>query len=239
MKKPDVTLILPCYNEDEHLESSVKRIFKVLLKATFTSEVIFIDDKSTDNTRKMLKLIKKAYNRYNVRIFYHSHNKGRGATVSEGIMKSKGEIVGYIDIDCEVSPTYIPQFVKAIQSGYDLSVAERVYRISTSTIPRWMLSKVYRKMVNFLFNLNLDTEAGYKFFKRKKILPLLYKIKSNHWFWDSEIIIYSYLSGLKIQSIKVVFTRRGDKTSTVRLIPDTVDYFKNLYRLKKKLGTKI
>lgn len=236
MKKPDLTLILPCYNEDEHINESIKKIFFELQKLKISWEVIFIDDRSTDNTREMLKLIKKEYNRYNIRIFYHSHNKGRGTTVAEGIFKAKGKIAGYIDIDCEISPIYIKSFINLINESVDMVVAKRKYEFHLKSLHRYLSSSVYAFISKFIFNLPIsDSEAGYKFFNTKRIIPILKKTNDNHWFWDTEVVVRTKLANLTIKEFPVIFRRRNDKTSTVKLFSDTIEYIRNLIRLKIEL----
>lgn len=236
MRKPLVSLILPCFNEEEHIQSSVDRIFSVLKKADFFSEVIFVDDKSTDNTRFYLKNISKKYKFLPTKIILHKKNMGRGASVSDGIKESKGKIVGFIDIDCEISPDYIPIFINAVKNGYNLVTAQRIYEFNILSIHRWLASKIYALFVKKLFNLPLnDTEAGYKFFLRDKIIPVLDKVKDSYWFWDTEIILRAKISKLKMLGIPTVFIRRKDKTSTVKIFQDTLKYIKGIIRLRKEL----
>ena len=84
-----------------------------------------------------------------------------------------------------------------------------------------------------------DTEAGYKFFRRKKILPVLKQVKDKRWFWDTEIIALGYLNGLKIKEIKVLFKRRSDKTSTVNLFRDTLEYIWSLLVFRSQMRDRI
>lgn len=236
MQKPKLSLILPCYNEGEHLIGSVEKIFNILNYLPFSSEVIFIDDKSSDNTRFLLKKIQKKYKSISLKAIFHKKNMGRGATVSEGIRKSKGDIVGFIDVDCEIAPHYVPIFVKAVKSGYSIVTAHRIYEFSFLSVHRWLASKIYALLVKKVFNLSLnDTEAGYKFFLKDKIIPVLDKIKDSYWFWDTEILVRASIAKLKILEIPVVFVRRKDKTSTVKIIQDTLKYLKGIIRLRKEL----
>ncbi len=229
----DVSLILPCYDEAQHFEPSVDRIIDVLDRSDFSWEIIFIDDKSKDDTAMMIKNYIRRYPRKHLAAYFHQVNRGRGATVAEGIEKSQGKIVGYIDIDLEVPPDYIPRFIESVENGADVAAGWRIYDFTLRSLPRWFASKGY----NFARDLALgtaikDTEAGYKFFRRKKILPILRKCQSPGWFWDTEIMVQSKKAGLKISQIPVVFIRRFDKTSTVRLIPDTWVYLKELWKFK-------
>lgn len=246
LKKIDATLILPCYNEAEHFEKSVARILRVLRKTNYDWEVIFIDDKSSDETakkiREFLKLNKFQEQTKNppanvsFRAFFHQKNQGRGATVSHGIKEAKGGIVGYIDIDGEIDPHYIPIFVDKINEGFEVVCAWRIYQFHLFNLPRYVASKAYLLLQKRLLKSDFpDTEAGYKFFRKEKIKPVLLQVKAKHWFWDTEVMTRAKLSGLKIAYIPTVFIRRRDKKSTVRLIPDALDYLKNLWRLRNEL----
>lgn len=74
-----------------------------------------------------------------------------------------------------------------------------------------------------------DTETGYKFFNRKKILPIMKRTMHNGWFWDTEIMALAYRAGLRIREEPVLFIRRLDKKSSVRLLHDAVGVAEILY----------
>lgn len=237
--KYDLSLVIACYNEGSNFIKSVKKVFEVLDETDFIYEVIFVEDKSLDKTAKKIKQILKNNPRRNLTAVYHQKNQGRGKTVTEGIFLAKGKVVGFIDIDLEVPPDYIPRFVNAILSGYHIATARRIYDFNLRSLPRWISSKGYVLLKKWLLKTYLkDTEAGYKFFKRKKILSVLKKTKDPGWFWDTEIMIRSYLAGLKIIEIPTVFIRNLEKKSTVRLIPDSLDYLIKLFQFKKEIGEK-
>lgn len=234
--KYDVTLILACYNESQVFRLSVKQIIDVLDKSSFTYEIIFIDDHSGDNTVQLIKQALKQYHTKNLRAYFHTKNLGRGKTVSEGFLKAHGKIVGYIDIDLEIPAWYIPRFVESLNDNFDGAIAWRIYDLNLKGITRWVFSKGYMWLRKKSLNIEIrDTEAGYKFFKRSKIIPVIKKCRDNHWFWDTEIVARSLKAKLKLIEVPVVFIRREDKTSTVRLIPDTIDYLYKLFTYQNEL----
>ncbi len=235
MKIPDLSLVIPCYNEQEILEDSLIEVENVLKNSIFSYEIILIDDKSRDKTVKILKKFEK---KKNYHVYYHVENEGRGKTVSDGILVSEGKVVGFIDVDLEVSPLYIPYFVdKILKREADIVTGYRIYRDSIISLHRMILSKGYSFLVRKLLSINLkDTETGYKFFYRKKIIPILKQTRSSHWFWDTEIISLAYKNKLKIIEIPVLFLRRLDKKSTVNVFKDTYDYLLHLYNFKKRLS---
>ncbi len=232
MSKINLSIIIACYNEGPTFEQSVNKIISVLKKLRKSWEVIFVEDKSSDETpQKVKELISKFKN---TRAIFHKQNMGRGRAVADGILASRGNICGYLDVDLEVSADYIPIFVREIEKGFDMVVGKRFYEASLRSIMRFLASKFYATFVKIFLNLPLeDTEAGYKFFKRRSILPILKKTKDNGWFWDTEICIRAYRAGLAISQIPVLFVRRNDKKSTVRLIPDSFTYLEKIVKFKK------
>lgn len=235
-KRPDFTLVLPCYNEEPVFSDSVRLIIQTLQMCILSFEILFVDDGSTDKTKEMIKAVCK---RFPFCIFFfHATNKGRGAAVSTGIRKARGEIVGYMDIDCEVSPLYIPSFVTIVKEHKaDVVVGKRIYRTTFTSIIREVLSVGYRMMVRSILDTGgIDTESGYKFFNKKAFLPVLQKIRNQNWFWDTESIVLARRAGLRIREEPVLFLRKAEKKSSVRLIPDTLSYVKNIWEFSLRMG---
>lgn len=237
MGKVEISIIIPTFNEGPTFGKSVEKIMHELKKLRKSYEIIFVEDKSIDDTKKSVEKFTKKYK--NISAIYHLRNEGRGKSVSDGLKAARGEICGYLDVDLEVSERYIPLFIKEIQSGNELVVGKRFYDgEGPRGFPRFLASKIYALFVKTLFACPIeDTEAGYKFFRRSRILPLVKKVKSKHWFWDTEICVRAHLENLKIEQVPVLFRRREEKKSTVNLLPDTIDYIRNLIILKSKLKT--
>lgn len=232
-KKVHFSLILPIYNEGSILEENIQKIINQLNKLTQNWEIIFVEDKSTDGSDKVLKKILPKLK--NSKAIFHSRNHGRGQTVKDGILLAKGDVCGFLDIDLEVPEKHIPEFIKKIESGYDLVVAKRNYN-DGKALQRVIASQGYKLLVKSLLKLPLsDTEAGYKFFNRKKILPVLKQTHDKGWFWDTEICALAALNNLKLGDIPVLFVRKTYKQSTVKLIPDTIDYLKKILEFKKRI----
>lgn len=229
MDKYDFSLILPCYNEAEHFNRSLPRIISALDQTDYTYEIIFVEDKSTDKTKSLVKKVLGKYPRHNLSAYFHATNHGRGQTVIDGFSKSQGKIIGFIDFDLEVGEWYLPKFIRTIESDYDAAVAWRIYDFNLRSLIRWIGSKGYTWLQKQLINLPFhDTEAGYKFFNKAKIMPLINQCRYKGWFFDTEILALAHKNKLKIKEIPVAFVRREDKTSTVRFIPDALSFLKNL-----------
>ena len=98
---------------------------------------------------------------------------------------------------------------------------------------RHILSHGYRFISRFLLDERLkDSESGYKFFDRIKIMPLVDISRYKGWFWDTEIMTYCIYKGFKIKEIPCVLIRRKGKTSSVRVISTVTGYLVNLIGFK-------
>lgn len=279
----DVSLILPCYNEAGLFLSSVARIKAVLDASTFSYEVIFVDDASSDGTQKLIRAVCRgvgiasltraevARNNFDpssvssasalsmnslreseagqnfarsphantpFKAVFHARNFGRGRTVTDGIRAARGTVVGYIDIDCEVDPVYLTHMVSLIlKRKADVVIGKRYYRTTPKAMIREILSRGYQWLADTMIGTGkLDTETGYKFFNRIKIVPILRKTAHPGWFWDTEIMVFAKRAGLTIREEPVLFLRRFDKDSSVHIFRDTWDYLINLWKFRRRLS---
>ncbi len=229
-------MVVACYNEEPHLEESVDEIVRTLDATHYSYEVIFIDDLSSDGTRRIIERITDGHlNRTRV---FHERNVGRGGTVQEGFLLARGRIVGFLDIDLEVHSRYIPSMIQAIDDGHDGATAYRVYKVGLRPdhLLRHVLSRGYRVLCRAFLRVPFrDTETGYKFFDRAAILPVLERLEHKGWFWDTEIMVQAHLHGLKIAEIPCLFLHRSDKASTVRVFRDVFSYLAALVRFRRRI----
>jgi len=230
----DLSLVIACYNEEYELEDSVRQIVEILESTRWSWELIFVDDCSRDRTRELIDRLLVTYADRNFRKLFHEHNAGRGRTVADGFRLARGRFIGYIDIDLEVHARYIPSMLLALEHGADVATAHRIYKVQPRLLNRFIASQGYAHLMRWLLGVKLqDTETGYKFFNRERILPLLDQVDNERWFWDTEIMVRAVVAGLTIREIPCLFIRRYDKQSTVNVIADSIDYFKNLWRFRQ------
>lgn len=234
--KPYLSLVVACYNEEDVLEESVAEVFETLDAFGRPWEIVFVDDKSGDRTRELLARLVAAHPERDLRVILHERNQGRGATVSDGFRAARGEVTGYLDIDLEVHSRYIPSLVRAIEKGADVATLRRVYLFRLRALDRELMSRGYSWLVKRFLGVPLhDTETGYKFFRRERLLPLLDVVRDPGWFWDTEIMVRAFRAGLVIREIPGAFVRRFDKTSKVSGIRDSIAYFMKLWRFRATL----
>jgi glycosyltransferase involved in cell wall biosynthesis len=233
---PHLSLVLACYNEAEHLRASFAEIQDTLERAGWSFEVVFVDDVSRDGTPEILEEIVAAHPHLDLRVIRHERNRGRGATVSDGFRAARGEIAGYLDVDLEVHCRYVPSLVRAIEQGADVATLRRIYAFQLRSLDRYFMSRGYSFLVRHLLGVPFrDTETGFKFFRRARVLPLLDEIQDGGWFWDTEFMVRAARRGLSVVEVPGAYIRREDKTSTVRGLRDSVRYFLALLRFRRRL----
>src|SRR5688500_5839572 len=105
-KRPYVTIVLPCYNEGEHVLNEIDRITAAMNASEFTYELLCIDDASIDNT---LEVLRDAATRYaNIRVMPFRRNGGSGTARRIGTQQAHGEIVVWTDADMTYENERIP-----------------------------------------------------------------------------------------------------------------------------------
>ena len=233
---PKVSLVLACYNEAQILEASFAEIRQTLEELGRPFEVIFVDDVSRDRTREILRALVAAHPELDLKLILHERNEGRGATVTDGFRAARGEIAGYLDVDLEVHCRYLPSLVRAIEQGADVATVRRIYAFQILRLDRYLMSRGYSFLVRRLLGVDLlDTETGFKFFRRERLLPVLDQIRDPGWFWDTEFMVRALHRGLRIVEIPGAYLRRYDKTSTVHGLRDTAEYFLKLLSFRRQL----
>lgn len=232
----ELSLVLTCYNESAYIESSVQEIYKVLTSTCKRFEIIIVDDGSVDGSVQIIE--KLSQNLEQVRSIILPKNKGRGHAFRTGAEKAKGDIIGYLDLDLEISCNYIPSAIQALEGKEDIVTIRRSYGLNFNPtyLLRQMLSFGYMHfMAIYLGIQRMDTEAGFKFFKREPLLAILPEVKSCRWFFDTEIMVLASKKGYKINELSGQVIRRAGKTSSVRIWQDGLDHFRELIRLKSRL----
>lgn len=231
-----VSVVLACYNEESVLTASFEEIRDTLESLGRPYEVLFVDDVSRDRTREIISSIIEAHPAIDARVLLHDVNKGRGATVTDGFRAARGDIVGYLDVDLEVHSRYVPSLVRAIERGADVATIRRIYALQLRSLDRYVMSRGYSFLVRRMLGVPLlDTETGYKFFRKDRLLPILDQVRDPGWFWDTEFMVRAARAGLQIVEIPGAYVRRYDKLSTVQGISDSLDYFRKLLAFRRVL----
>ena len=164
---PFISIVCPCYNEEEVVEHFLQSITPILESVQKTYEIIFIDDGSTDKTLNVLLESKQRYS--NIRILKLSRNFGKERALSAGLDASFGETVVPIDVDLQDPPELILEFIKKYEEGYDVVLGKRSDR-TTDTYAKKLSAEAFYKFHNKISNINIPNNVGdYRLMSRKVV----------------------------------------------------------------------
>jgi glycosyltransferase involved in cell wall biosynthesis len=228
----DLSLVLACYRDAPHLERNVAVLNAYLASTRLAYEIIFVEDASPDDTLAAVHRSAAALRAQAVttQVIEHPTNTGRGGAVQDGFLAARGDVVAFIDVDLEHRPDAMLSMYLRIASGEcDGVVANRLYEVSRVNPLRMILSRGYRFLLKSCIELPVsDTEAGFKMFKRARILPVLPTVEDRGWFWDTEIVARAADAGLRLIDHPIIFVRDATKQSTVRIVRDSLEYLLKL-----------
>jgi glycosyltransferase involved in cell wall biosynthesis len=172
--RPYVTIVLPCYNEGQHVLQEIDRITAAMNSSEFTYEVLCIDDASTDNTLEVLHQASRDY--ANIRVMPFRRNGGSGTARRIGTQQAYGEIVVWTDADMTYENERIPELVRILRDdpSYDQVVGARTTEEGThkwARVPaKWLIRKIAEKLSNQKIP---DLNSGLRAFRREVSLPYL------------------------------------------------------------------
>lgn len=165
---PDISLIIPLYNEEESLPELVEWIERVCTTHNYTREIILIDDGSTDNSWQVVEQLSNTYD--TVRGIRFQRNYGKSGALNEGFKAATGDVVITMDADLQDSPEEIPELYRMIiADGYDLVSGWKKKRFD-NTLTKNLPSKLYNSVTSSVSGIKLhDFNCGLKSYKRKVI----------------------------------------------------------------------
>lgn len=167
-----ISIIVPCYNEQESLAYFYDEIVSVMNKMEeYSFEIIGVSDGSKDNTQLILKEISQRDNRVKYIVF--SRNFGKEAAIYAGLEKSSGDYVAIMDADLQDPPYLLPEMMEEIKNGYDSVATRRVTRKGEPKIRSFFASKFYQIM-NKISNTDIvDGARDYRLMTRQFVNSIL------------------------------------------------------------------
>lgn len=168
-----ISVIVPCYNEQEVLNMFYDEITRVAGEMTgYDFEFIFVNDGSRDNTLAICKQLAEKDER--VKYISFSRNFGKEAGIFAGFEKSKGDLVCMMDADLQDPPALLPEMVTAIEEeGYDSVATRRVTRKGEPPI-RSFFARMFYKLMNKISKTEIvDGARDYRLMTRQFVNSLL------------------------------------------------------------------
>ena len=161
----DISVVIPLYNEEESLPELEKAI-ELAVKDTFSYEVIFVDDGSSDSSWEVIKKLETKGN--HIKGISFRNNYGKSTALQAGFEKARGEFIVTMDADLQDDPNEVPEMVQMLKDGYDLVSGWKKERHDpiSKTVP----SKFFNFVTRISAGIKLhDFNCGLKAYKSEVI----------------------------------------------------------------------
>ncbi len=169
----DISIIVPCYNEQEALPLFYAEITRVAEQmAPLTFEFVFIDDGSSDGTLSTLRSLAAQDKR--VRFVSFSRNFGKEAAILAGLEAAEGAYIATMDADLQDPPALLPELYRAVtEEGYDCAATRRTSREGEPPI-RSFFARMFYKLINKISDADIvDGARDYRLMRRRMVEAVL------------------------------------------------------------------
>ena len=233
-----LSVVIPAYNEERNLKKGVlDEVRSYLEKLKISHEVIIVDDGSTDKTKE---IVKKFISQNNLFLLEVPHG-GKAMAVMSGMLKAKGDIVLFTDMDQATPINQLEKFLPKFSDGSDIVIGSRIGRKGAPFVRKlaaWVFSILRELILGLPFS---DTQCGFKAFNKKSIEKIISKIKGE---WgvvhfqggavnagfDVELLYLAKKYGFKIAEVEVEWNYVD--TERVQVIKDALAAIYDMFRIR-------
>jgi dolichyl-phosphate beta-glucosyltransferase len=233
---PSLTLVVPLYNEEERVAQSAPELLRFMGRFPVGSELIFVDDGSTDATVAAVEAaVATTDDDVAVRVLRRPH-RGKGAAVGAGLGAAQAEYAGFCDVDLSTSLDQLEEVLRAARMGPVLAIGSRDVVGSTlvkrQSALRETLGRAYNRAVQLLLVPGIsDTQCGTKVARTDLWRAILPHCTEEGFAWDVEAIAVARRLGIVVQEVAVRW--HHDDRSRVRVGRDGLKMVAALGRIKR------
>ena len=235
MTTPEITLIIPMYNENAIIADTARTLHEYMSSHFESYEILFSDDGSKDGCGETVRTLGLD----SVRVVGYPDNHGKGCAVRTAMLEAKGEVVMFTDADLAYGTEVIRRAYDMLMSSPEASMLIGSRNLSKDgyegyTAIRKIMSKAYIKVLCIVGGFKLsDSQCGCKAFRAEATERIFSRCEVNSFAFDFEAILWSQRYGCKIVELPVkVINHRESK---VHVFSDTFKMLGDLRKMKKRI----
>ena len=206
--KPEISVVMPCLNEEEALLFCIKEIKETIEKHNLNAEIIVIDNGSNDKSVSIAQQLQKEIPYL---ILLHEPVKGYGSAYQRGLKEAQGKYIFMADADFSYEFSDIPRFLEKLREGNDMVVGNRFSQKMEKDAMPWhhkyfgnpILSYIVKKLFKVKIN---DIHCGARAINRNFLNKV--KLHTNGMEFASEMVILAVKKKLKLTEIQVQYRER-------------------------------
>jgi dolichyl-phosphate beta-glucosyltransferase len=226
-RPPFLSVVSPAYNEERRLAPTLERIKEHLAGQSYRSEILVVDNASTDQTSEVAR-------RTGVEVLTE-RERGKGAAVRRGMLAARGEYILFSDADLSTPIEEVEKLMSALRAGHDIAIASRALPESKLPVRQPWYRELVGRAGNVLVRLAAvrgiaDTQCGFKLFPRDIARRLFGAQLMTGIAFDMEILFLAQRLGLKIAEVPVTWV--DDPDTRFSRFWDSLDAVKDLLRIR-------
>lgn len=226
----DLSIVIPAYNEAKRIGSFLEELAVFCDKSPYSTEIILVDDGSTDETVRVVR----DFGRFkNLAILSLGNNQGKGAALRKGVLASQGEVCAFMDADGSYSPDLITKNIHYFKENAQVVIGSRF--LSSRNFSESLLRKMLRACFSFFVTVFLfrgirDTQCGFKLFKKEAAKSIFSQITLTGFGMDLEALYLAKKMKFNIQIVPAFcLPKEGSK---VRVFRDSLKLFGNIFEIR-------
>lgn len=206
MSQPYLSIVIPAYNEAERIPKTLLAIDKQLDGASYSYEIVVVNDGSKDNTAAIVNNMKKVVR--NLKLIDLRENRGKGGTVRQGMLLSSGKIRLFTDADNSTTIDQFENMMPFFKEGYDVVIGSRSVRGARLDPPESIFRRIVGRGLNLLVQALLlpgirDTQCGFKAFTEEAAKKIFMQSSIVGWGFDVEVLSLAKKMGYRIKEMPV------------------------------------
>src|SRR5438874_266510 len=237
---PPISVVIPAFNEAVRIGDTLAVTIRYLKKESPTSEVIVVNDGSTDSTGEMIRKVSDVPSSVAVRLLENFPNRGKGAAVRTGLSSATKPIGVFFDADLSTPIDELPKIVEPIASGeVDIAFGSRALdrKLIGNRQPwrREQAGRVFNLIVRLATGLPFwDTQCGFKAFRMASCRPILEAARIDGFGFDVELLLLAQRAGLKLEEIPVRWNHCAG--SKVHFVYDSLRMLREVIALRSHVN---
>ena len=235
-----LSVVVPTYNKSMRIAATLGSIASYLSKKPFASEIVVVDDGSSDGTADAARAALAAFaDRIGSKVIRREENRGKGASVKEGVLASAGAVVLFTDDDLSTPIEEFDKLQVALEAGADAAIGSRALAASEIRVrqrrPRECMGKVFNALVRLLVLRGYpDTQCGFKAFRREPARAVFSRLETAGFAFDVEVLVLCRELGYRVAQIPVVWS--DVRPSRVRILQGSWGMLRELGRIRRVYG---
>jgi glycosyltransferase involved in cell wall biosynthesis len=227
------SIVIPAYNESARLRPTLDTLLRYVHDQKWDVEILVVNDGSSDDTAQVIREYGKVHPE--ILLLENPGNRGKGFSVRNGMLHARGNICLFTDADLSSPIEEAQKLLTAINAGADVAIGSRWLKAELQTERQPLYRQAFGRIFNMVLRVVLgmrfvDTQCGFKAFRRDAVQRIFPLQKIERWGFDPEILYLARRAGLKVAEVPVVWAHsEGTRLSPVK---DGIRMFGEVLRIR-------